>query len=256
MADGIGDLRIVENRRFEDYRSLKQAFQHRHTKEILCRINQTSTAAAAELMEAGGQAHTYLAAEGNGNVRAEGVDTAGCRAKDMYLEYLDHAGDIQTATVATAGDSTTETVIAADYESTRMFYSTTEAVADHQWWLCNDAGNAFYQVIQDGRKYAATSHYRAPNTATCRAFLGRVKITATKLQTDAADSSYQLTIAYTPKDRTNITETIDFWDILDYQPCVEIEPLTSVTFKIKKFTDANHKEVLFESSILEVYPTE
>jgi len=253
MADGIGDLRIIADRHFEDYKSMKQAFQHRYTREVLFQRSQVSTAAAAELMEAGGETIAYLSANTTVYIRAEGADNAGCQEKSLFMEYLDHAGALKTATADSAADSSTEVEIATDFESLRQFYSTTEAVGDHHWLLCNSDASAIYGVIEDGRLYSVHSRYRAPASTVCQSFLGRIQIDTTKLQTDAADSSYQLVIAYTPKDRSNVSEIIDFWDVLDYQPCVELEPLSVVSVTIKKFTDADHKQVMFRSSILEVY---
>lgn len=253
MADGIGNLRIVTKRRFEDYKSMKMFFQHRHTKEVLFQRSQLSTAAGIELMEAGGETIAYLSANTTVYIRAEGVDEAGCQEKDLFIEYLDHAGALKTATVASAGDSSTEVEIADDFESLRHFYSTTEAVAAHHWLLCNIDGTAIYGVVEDGRLYSIHSRYRAPASTVCRSFLGRIQIDTTKKQTDTTDSSYQLVIAYTPKDRANVSEIVDFWDKLDYDISVELEPLSTVSFTIKKFTDADHKQVMFRSSILEVY---
>ena len=252
MADGIGHSLIVNDRRFEDYRSMKQHFQHRHTKEFLFSRAQLSTAAAVEVEEKAGETIAILGSEATVYVRDGGVDNAGSRDKTMTIEYVDDAGAIQTATANTNDtDSTTEVEIATDFRRLRSFTSEIEAPADHHWVICNSNKTAVYNVIQDGRIEALHSRYRVPASTVCASYLGRIKIEATR--TTATGNGHEITIEYTPKDRANHVETIDFWYRMHYEPCVELEPGSDVIFTIKKITDEEHLNMFFRSEILEVY---
>jgi len=257
MADGIGLLRIERDRRFEDYRSLKQYFRNHSIEEIIFETYQITTAALAELAESGGATILYeLGAEGTVYVRTE-ADAAGVRDKEITIVYLDGDGAVQTATIATDDtDSTTETEIATDFKSLRKMTSAVEAPTDNYLLLCNSDNTAKYGIIQDGRVSAAFSRYYVPAATTgynTKFYLGRVQINCQEEnEGDGVESGHQLSVSYTPKECSNITQLINFNSHLDWQPCIELEPETSVVFKIKKIADNDHHELHFRSEILEV----
>lgn len=258
MADGIGLLRIERDRKFEDYRSLKQYFRNHNLEEIIYEGYQVSTATLVEMQELGGQTLTYLSAEATVYVRSES-DAAGARDKSITITYLDNSGVVQTATASTNDtDSTTEVEIATDFQNLRSMVCAVEGLTNNGFILCNSDNTAKYGFIQDGRMHSIFSRYYVPAAVSgqnTKYFLGRVKCNAQTGNEGAAadkEQGYQLSVTFTPKDLVDMTMLINFDTHLDWQPCIELEPQTSVIVKIKKILDQSHNEVHVQTTMLEV----
>ena len=83
--------KIHRDRRFEDYRSLKQYYRNSNCEEFIVRGYNTSTATAAELKPDGTQALTALGAEALGYIKSE-ADLASLDGDSVYVTYLDDDG--------------------------------------------------------------------------------------------------------------------------------------------------------------------
>ncbi len=89
---GRGVKIIERNRRFEDYRSLKQHFQYSKIDEVLYNGWQITAGGAAEVLS-GERAITYLGAEAVVYVKSV-ADAAGLDGDAVYVEYQDDTGAI------------------------------------------------------------------------------------------------------------------------------------------------------------------
>lgn len=91
LVKGTCISKIHRDRRFEDYRSLKQYFRNNSCEEFIVRGYNTSTATAAELKPDNVQALTALGAEALGYVKSE-ADLAALDGDSVYVTYLDDDG--------------------------------------------------------------------------------------------------------------------------------------------------------------------
>jgi len=134
--------------------------------------------------------------------------------------------------------------------------------------VCDLDSTNLYGVIADNDTYgSAGSRYFALSDR-YRCFLGHVHIEAPhSFGADTDDLNYTLTITFTPKGRDNpgtlwsgtkdgagadITLAYEFIDSFDWQPCIELEALSNVIFKIHKVQNQEHSEVSLDYTILEV----
>ena len=121
MADLItGYKRIIDNRRHEDFRSLKQQFQGHRIKEIIFEGYQLATAGAGVIID-GSQAAigAQIAAAGVAYIATE-ADDSNQDGKKVWVIYQDNTGEIQTVVehlIAAAGVGTTATVHALGNEN-------------------------------------------------------------------------------------------------------------------------------------------
>ena len=90
MADGKGHLRILRDRKWEDYRSLKQYYRNHNIEEIIYTGNQTITAAFVEV-HGSDQTFAVLSAEAQVYVKSE-QHAAGLVDKKVYCDFLDSSG--------------------------------------------------------------------------------------------------------------------------------------------------------------------
>jgi len=265
-APGLGFSRIVENRRFEDYRSMKQHYQHRYCKEFI--ISGAGTTAGAEF-EFTSDTLDRPAAEDQVYIRTEANDDPAQIGKYVYIEYCDDDGVIRGPLGAVyAADSTTEVIItgADDFFRLRRMWAEVESDSGggkaHQ--LTDDDLDAatHYAFIEDGESaWAAQSYFVPSATQVEHAFLGRVLVEASPIvEAAAAQQGIILTLTYTPKvidyglypqiaaDKTIILE---FGEYLNWQPVIELEPATDVIFSWNHNTTAH--AINFEAIFLEVY---
>ena len=87
--------RIIRDRKFEDYRSLKQYFRNHNIEEVLFFGYDTTTATAAEIDPDPSDTIAYLGAEAQVYVKAE-ADLAALDGDSVYVTYLDDAGVVNT----------------------------------------------------------------------------------------------------------------------------------------------------------------
>jgi len=90
LLEGTALRRIIRDRRFEDYRSLKQYFRNNICNEILWCGHQLTTASAVELM-GGDDTIAALAANDIIYVRSE-ADLAALDGDSIYIDYVSSTG--------------------------------------------------------------------------------------------------------------------------------------------------------------------
>lgn len=271
MAGSKGLSRVMSDRHWEDYKSLKQFYQHRHCVEFEISGYQVTTVAAAEIDFTVGDTINYVAAEAQAYIRTEADDVGNQGEKYVYLEYMKEDGTIMAVVTADLNDTNTTTGVvigAANCFRVRQFYC--EVVSDTgggKAVLLTDVamGGAddIFAFIDDDHSRAAISRYYVPiETQVEHAYLGRVKLQIPYLlEADATPGGYFLTALYTPKVlnlgeaqvAAEHTTVIGFSELLDWQPCIELEPATDVTIKIHKLVDADHVNMHIEVDFLEVY---
>ena len=267
-----GHVRILSNRKWWDYKSLKrEVIKHPHGyNEVIISGSDVTTAAAAEFNFNDDLVMHYIAAEGSAYIRTA-ADDANQHSKYVCIEYQDDTGQILYAAADLDGtNSTTEIVIATDFYRLRQMFSEVEANAagtkeinltDSEMGGADDN----YGFITDGNSAATIQRYFTPDAATYKSYIGRILIRiAYLLEGDATPGSYYFTITYTPKVvdisttataqpqvKADITQVINFSEILDWQPCIELEPATEVIFKIHKLVDADHVSCYIEATFIE-----
>jgi len=265
MVLSAGFSRIVENRRFEDYRSMKQAYLHSHTKEYI--ISGSGTTADAEF-EFATEAMDYIGTEAQAYIRCE-ADDGNQDDAYVYLVYTDDDGVIQdpvTADIDSTVDSTKEVAIGStNFWRIREMYSEVESATGggKAIVLTDDDMDAAarWGMIEDNESAWAAQRYFVPSaTQVEHSYLGRVIAKSPQIAAAAAAiDAIILTITLTPKiiDRGEPQVAADknivltFNKDLDWQPCIELEPATDVIFSWNHTTTG--QAVWFEADFLEVY---
>jgi len=267
-GEHMGESKVFSDRRWEDYTSLKQHYQHRHTTEFMITGDQATTVGAIgpifqEL------AIDYIGAEAQAYIRTEANDTAAQSTKYVYLEYQNEAGEIQDPVTADfpAADTTTETAIGStDFFHIRQFYSEVVSGAAAAIVLTDGAfagaGTDLWGFIQDAHTSFAVERYYVPAASQVEhSYLGRFEVWGTPDTTEATTvkTGTEIVITYTPK-VVNLgeaqtafatTTTLDFSDYLKWEPCIELEPATVVSFTMKWLFQA--EQIHLELTFLEVY---
>lgn len=261
-----GQSRVISDRRWEDYRSLKQHYQHRHTKEFVISGNGDSSV-AGEIQFNDLTIH-YIAAEGQVYIRTELDDLANQDSKYVYIEYQDDTGAIKTILTADLdnANTTTEVIVtgASDFYRLRQMYSEVEATATKAIVLTDavmGGADDHFGVIEDGNSQFAAQRYFVPDAASVpHSYLGRIIAQGPQIAAAAAAvDAIILTVTYTPKIvdigeaqiKADITAVLTFNKELDWQPCIELEPATEVSFS---WTDTTTGQAIwFEADFLEVY---
>jgi hypothetical protein len=270
MAASNGYSKVYKNRRFEDYRSMKQYYSDRTINEFVVQGVQTTTNTAAEVTFTTGDTINYIAAEGQAYIRTE-ADDGNQDSKYVYLEYQDDTGlilDPVTADLA-APDNTVETAIGSTdfYRVRQMSCEVESATGGGKAVLLTDAnmGGAddVFGFIDDNESEMAVTRYFVPSaTQVEHAYIGRIKCEAPYLlEGDATEGGYFLTVAYTPKPlnlgevaaTANRSIILHFSQYLDWQPLIELQPATEVTLSIHKLVDADHPEIYIDATYLEVW---
>ena len=269
-GEHMGESKVFSDRRWEDYTSLKQHYQHRHCVEFMITGDQaTTTNAIGPLFQE--VAIDYIGAEAQAYIRTEANDTAAQSGKYVYLEYQNEAGTILAPVTADlpADDTTVETAIGStDFFHIRQMYSEviSSAAGGKAIVLTDDnmagAGTDLFGHIQDNKTSYAVERYYVPAVAQVpHSYLGRFEVWGTPDTTEATTvkTGTQIIITYTPKAvnlgevQTPIamTTTLDFSDYLKWEPCIELEPATTVTFTIQWLFQA--EQIHIELTFLEVY---
>ena len=141
----------------------------------------------------------------------------------------------------------------------RRMYCEQETLDTKEIMVCDKDNTNSYAVIAQGNTYGnAGSRYTALSTD-YRCFIGRLLISVPHASTDGVDiTDYQVSITFTPLSMTgqaaaDITLTFDFPELLDWQPCMELEPAKDVIVKIKSIAiDEAYNEVYVSLTCLEV----
>ena len=264
-APGTGFSRIEKDRRFEDYRSMKQAYQHKSCKEFI--ISGTGTTANAEF-EFTSDTVDYPAAEDQVYIRTE-LNDATQVGKYVYIEYCDDDGVIKGPLGAVhAADTSDEVIItgASDFFRLRRMWCQVASLATKAIQLTDDDMDAatHYGFIEDGETAWAAQRYFVPSaTQVDHSYLGRILVEVPHmLAAAAAIDAVILTLTYTPKviaysdyDQLKAAKTLilPFNENLDWEPCIELEPATDVVFSWNHTTTG--QTIWFEADFLEVYPS-
>lgn len=261
-----GHSRIIANRRWDDYASLKQAHKGHDIKEVI--ISGWGTTAAAEF-EFASEDTDYVGTAAQACIRTE-ADDANQRSKYVYLEYQDNTGAITVATAdLDASNTTTEVNIGSTdcYRVRRMISEVESATGGGKMITLTDAnmgGNDNWAYIEDGNSQFIMQRFFVQPSATCASYLGRIiaKVPTMAAAATAIDA-VKLVVAYTPKIlsvndgfaepqiKTNITAELQFNGELNWQPCIELEPATEVTFTWSHTTTG--QIVWFEAIMFEAY---
>jgi len=142
----------------------------------------------------------------------------------------------------------------------RAMSCATEAPTDNNIWCCDHDATNKYAIISDANTQAAPCRYFVPAATTgqdTKYFLGKVKARATIInEGDTTATGFILGVRYTPKalnanvPAADIYQSLEFNELLDWQPCIELEPATDVIFYIGD--NGTIGEVHLEYAILEV----
>ena len=147
-----------------------------------------------------------------------------------------------------------------DFYRLRRMWAETESPTDNYQCVCDKDQTNIYGVIADGntRGGAGSRYFALSSSYYC--YLGRVQVHAPHgFQADNESLCHALTVTLTPKGDTGTTTPadidikIEFNDYLDWQPCIELQPCTDVTFKIHKILNSeDFIDVTLDYAVLEV----
>lgn len=265
VTEGVGHSRVLHRRRWEDYRSLKQYHQNSRITEVIIEGSTTTAGALTEISFVTGDIMIYTT-ESQVYVRTEGNDTARQSGKYVYLEYQDDTGqimDIVTADLA-AADTTTEVIFtgADDFYRARQFYSEVASGAAGVMILLTDdamAAGEEWAFISDNQTHFALQRFFTQPEATCKSYLGKIKISGPVQDGDGAVAGYLLGVQYTPKalnlgeaqGAATITQTRQFDGIFEWEPCIELAGGTEVIFTVGDMDSP--ADLHIEAIMLEVY---
>ena len=263
MVLSAGFSRIVEDRRFEDYRSMKQHYQHRHTKEYIVSGTGATAGAGAEF-EFTVEPMDYIGTAAQAYICTE-LDEATQQNKFVSLTYYTEAGVIKGPYMEDLGaNSSTETAIGStDFWRIREMYSEVAGLDTKEIALTDDAidANARWGMIEINETQWHAQRYFVPSaTQVEHSYLGRIIAKGPQIAAAAAAvDSILLTVRLTPKVITGVEDQtaadkdfiIHFNKNLDWQPCIELEPATDVLFLWGDTTTS--QTVWFEADFLEVY---
>ena len=142
----------------------------------------------------------------------------------------------------------------------RSMGSAVEAPTDNNVWCCDSDATNKYGIISDANTEAAPVRYFTPIATSgqnTRYFLGKVQAKATIInEGDTTATGFIVQVRFTPKATNSSIPAADklmnleFNEILDWQPCIELEPATDVIFYIGD--NGTVGEVYLNYSMLEV----
>jgi len=269
MGATQGHSRILRDRHFDDYASMKQHFRNSNIKEFIISGYDTTAGGVAEIDFSADIATHYIAAEGQVYIRCE-ADDANQHSKYVYIEYCDDAGLIYTNATAdlNAADSTTEVIVTgADefYRLRSMISEVESASGGGKAIILTDANmggvDDHFGVIDDGNSQANIMRYFVPSATLCNTYLGRIKAYGTIInEGDTVATGFIVNVTYTPKAIADFTEdqaaaditmSLEFNEFLNWEPCIELQPATDVIIKIGD--NGTVGEIFIEASYLEVY---
>lgn len=147
-----------------------------------------------------------------------------------------------------------------DFYRLRSMNCETEAPADNNIWLCDKDKSHVYGVISDANTQAAITRYFVPAATTgqnTRYFLGKIEAKATIInEGDTTATGFIVDVRYTPKalnsnvPAADVLQSLEFNELLNWQPCIELEPATDVIIRVGDLGTAGY--VHLSISILEV----
>ena len=251
IIPGQGCSRVLSNRRWEDYRSMKQALSNSIIKEVIIAGSCTTDGAATEISFCDNILN-YIAAEGQVYVRCEAND-ANQHDKYVYIEYQDDTGAIKAILTADldGADSTAEVIVtgASDFYRLRRMISEVESASggtksimltDSAW----DGVADTFGELKDGNTCFALERFFTQPSSVCDSYLAFFQVYGNKTGTSAADDTFFIDITLTPKalstsdgfaepqTAADITLHFDFEYGLQCSPVILLEPATEVIFKI------------------------
>jgi len=258
-----GLSRVLVNRRWDDYASLKQAHTNRYIEEVV--ISGFGTTAAGEF-EFASETTDYAGAEAQAYIRCE-ADDGNQDNKYVYLQYQDDTGQVlpgATADLPTP-DNTVETAIGGtDCYRVRQMYSEVESGTGGGLMitLTDDAmaGGDNWAYIEDGNSRFSLQRFFTQPSATAASYLGRIKVKFPHMTAAAtAVDAVILTIGFTPavlnggeaSAAANITMVLPFNHDTVFEPLIKLAPATEVTFSWSHTTTG--QAIWFEAIMLEVY---
>lgn len=272
ITAGDGQSRVLKNRRFEDYRSLKQYFSDRTIREVIISGTNTTVGAAAEIDFAVGDVINYIGAEGQVYLRTELDDIANQNVKYCYIEYQDDTGAVRPILKGIMDDTNTTTEVAVagatDFYRLRQMISEVEATATKGIVLTDvDMGGAddVFGFINDGNSQFNLQRFFTQPNATCDSYLAHLDCHTAQSGVDANMDAFILTVQYTPRVLTvadgfaepqvaaDKTLTIYFHNDMEEDPCFLLEGGTEVIFSLGDVDDPATVHVEFV--LVEVYPT-
>ena len=272
ITAGDGQSRVLKNRRFEDYRSLKQYFSDRTIKEVFISGANTTVGALAEIDFAVGDIINYIGAEGQVYLRTELDDIANQNVKYCYIEYQDDTGAVRPILKGIMDNTNTTTEVAVagatDFYRLRQMISEVEATAT-KGIVLTDAdmagANDIFGFINDGNSQFNLQRFFTQPNATCDSYLAHLDCHTAQSGVDANMDAFILTVQYTPRVlgvsdgfaepqvAADKTLTIYFHNDMVEDPCIQLEGGTEVIFSLGDVGDPATIHVEFV--LVEVYPT-
>jgi len=265
VTPGEGFSRVLKNRRFEDYRSMKQYFSDRTIYEVIIEGRTTTDGALAEVNFAVGDTINYIGAEGQAYIRIEQVD-ANQDGKFIYLQYQDDTGAVKDWVTADIGATETDEVAigSTDFFRARQMYSEVEASANDAIVLTDaDMGGAndIYAFIDDGNSQFNLERFFTQPNSVCDSYLAHFHAHSIPVGIGAATDTFLAAFIATPRAlnagevgaAADKTFEYKFADNLHIDPLILLEGGTEVIFQVGDIATAN--VVHIESVLLEVYPT-
>jgi hypothetical protein len=245
VTHGVGHSRVLEKRRFEDYKSLKQYYQNSNLEEVIISGTTTSDGALAEICFCD-NVIDYAGSAGQAYIRTEQDDQATQGNKYVYLQYQDSTGAVQDWVTADLDNTNTTTEVAigsTDFYRARQMYSEVVSSANDAIILCDaDWGGAddTYAEIRDGESKFSLERFFTQPDSTHISYLAYIKLHVPEMDHDGAASGHIFSVTYTPKPLNGgeaqvaaaITEEFYFSRELIFEPCYELDGGTEVIFKV------------------------
>lgn len=172
-----------------------------------------------------------------------------------------------------AADTVAIGTFPSDIYRIRRAWVETESPADNSQFIGDIDGSNIYAAIPDASsrsnysRYCVPVSYDAENAESgtdyiTHAYLGYVKAAGSHIQKDATSMEVYLSITFTPyqidaneiggaPSDVTIQIPIDNKGFV-WEPCIRLEPLSDVIFKIKHVDDDDHSDIFLEYKILEV----
>ena len=148
---------------------------------------------------------------------------------------------------------------APDFYRCREMYCEVEPIDAKTIRLGNHDSSVIYAGIGEGARYMANSGFFTQPTATCRSFLGKIKATHSIDSTVTELTGASVFVTFTPLEAysdggaAEITIELTFSDLLEWEPCIELEPATDVIVKVANVEGAKLDNMFVEVIYLEVY---
>ena len=248
LVAGQGISRVHNNRRFETYQSLKQAFSNNRRVDEVHICGSVTTDGAAKEISFCDNVLNYIGAEGQVYIRTE-ADDGNQDGKYVYIEYQDDTGAVRpilTADLA-APDNTVEVIVtgASDFYRLRRMISEVESdTSGGKSVVLGDADMDFaadmYGEIRDNNSEFALERFFTQPNSVCDSYLAYIYMKAASTGAAATDDTYFTDITFTPRPTNlgevaataDITLHLDFEQVLDVHPLVLLEGGTEVIFKV------------------------